>query len=372
MSLVHLYPILILKLPLNLIWKLIGLNSELNKVFKNELIWRMKCEQEFKVLIDPLVIKMVGWRYYYFLQSENIYGKLFIRGRKIEQLVHVKHFCKIYEDIYLILANGVLYVARDLMNIVPFAELDVADDEIKKLQQEIVESVVEIQNRRIITSNRSYQLFIEYNRRLDRYILEKIEEFPENDDIIVKQHSKDPIIKHWHSFCGYCRSVTLTRSGVLTVYFPNNKHILTGIINFIADFNGFGLLDNKGQFHYYIYDNNELVEETKKADKNKRFLKFDNGVLYGTDKQIYAYYSHTYEGLELINSVTPAPIRHLEWTSERSTQWIILIDGKGYLNNKHLVNSQLAYDMLIQYDGKFIIANNYHQPTFMIMDGHFG
>lgn len=70
----HLNLLLLSKLPLNIIWRLIGLSRRINIDLHNELLWKEQCQKEF-----PLLPTMVpSYRYYWFHNSWKVYGTLYI------------------------------------------------------------------------------------------------------------------------------------------------------------------------------------------------------------------------------------------------------------------------------------------------------
>ena len=66
-----------LHLPLQVFWRLPGLNHRLNRHLRSELFWRLKCEGEFHLLPETLP----SYRYYYLLCSKNAYGRLYHEDR---------------------------------------------------------------------------------------------------------------------------------------------------------------------------------------------------------------------------------------------------------------------------------------------------
>ena len=103
----------LLRLPLNLIRRLLGLNKRLNAILMNEILWRWKCEREFKVLPRTLF----SYRYYYLMTTKNNYGRLFIAKRgelhphPVERFDRTKNIMQINDNKRLVHDGDILYEA---------------------------------------------------------------------------------------------------------------------------------------------------------------------------------------------------------------------------------------------------------------------
>lgn len=70
---IELFHQLLLHVPINIVWRLIGLNHRLNRLLLSERFWKEKCELEFSLLHT----KIVSYRRYYFIRSNKIHGHLY-------------------------------------------------------------------------------------------------------------------------------------------------------------------------------------------------------------------------------------------------------------------------------------------------------
>lgn len=82
---------------MNIFWRLIGLNRNLNKLLLLEHFWREKCDQEFSLLHD----NVPSYRGYYFLRSERIIGTLYTTSGEV-----VANRVQWYQQVYLGRSHG--------------------------------------------------------------------------------------------------------------------------------------------------------------------------------------------------------------------------------------------------------------------------
>lgn len=82
----------LLHVPLNLVWRLVGLSRNLNKLLLLEQFWKEKCQEEFSLLHT----KIASYRRYYLIRSERIVGNLYSRQGTI-----IQSRVKWYQEIYL-------------------------------------------------------------------------------------------------------------------------------------------------------------------------------------------------------------------------------------------------------------------------------
>ena len=97
------YHNLLLHLPVNIIWRLIGLNRELNKVFLLEYFWKQRCEREFYLLHDTIS----SYRRYYLIRSDFIRGRLY--NDKDEVLLKDIDYFNVVCGKIVYLSHGQLY-----------------------------------------------------------------------------------------------------------------------------------------------------------------------------------------------------------------------------------------------------------------------
>lgn len=71
----------LLHLPINIVWRLLGLNRVMNKVLLLEYFWKQRCEREFGLLHD----KISSYRRYYLIHSQFIRGNLYENNGNIIQ-----------------------------------------------------------------------------------------------------------------------------------------------------------------------------------------------------------------------------------------------------------------------------------------------
>lgn len=103
---------LVLHLPLNLIWRLAGLNKQLNKILMLEQLWLERCRKEFKLLHN----KIPCYRIYFLIRSRSCYGKIYeFLGDNINHIfpeftrvVWVRNIA----NTYMILNDRKLYLRR--------------------------------------------------------------------------------------------------------------------------------------------------------------------------------------------------------------------------------------------------------------------
>lgn len=106
----HLNFLLLAKLPLNLIWRLVGLSHRLSFDLCNELLWKVRCEAEF--ILMPVVS---SYRRYWLQHTHHLYGQLFIDGEAVSSVVRPS---QLYysegnnDDLYLLTMNKQLYKVR--------------------------------------------------------------------------------------------------------------------------------------------------------------------------------------------------------------------------------------------------------------------
>lgn len=118
-------------LPLNLIWRLPGWNSTLNRVLSSELLWRLKCEQEFPILRGKKP-PCESYRYYYLMCSRNVYGQLYREGERVEGLSRVR--CS-YSS-----RNYSAHLQGNELHILDYRSLDTSDEDDEQ-PQEVVHTI---------------------------------------------------------------------------------------------------------------------------------------------------------------------------------------------------------------------------------------
>lgn len=96
---IRLFHEVLLHLPIQVLWRLIGRNHQLHQLMMDEFLWRRNCEQEFKVLHT----KIPCYRIYWLKRTEKAYGRLFVNGVPNDQFKRVK---RVYHCIdYFVLTN---------------------------------------------------------------------------------------------------------------------------------------------------------------------------------------------------------------------------------------------------------------------------
>ena len=102
---------LLTRLPVNVIWRLVGINRAWNKSLLNEHIWRVRNETEFRFYHS----RVPSERLYHLIRSRNRYGKLYFDGVRIGTpqvpLDRVRwHSRDDSNDAVLVLEGSVLYL----------------------------------------------------------------------------------------------------------------------------------------------------------------------------------------------------------------------------------------------------------------------
>lgn len=139
---------LFLHLPLNLVWRLVGLNHIVNKVLLSEHLWRVRCEREFPLLPN----KINSYRLYWLMMTRRISGKLYDSdGRMMLKGVSWFDSFHLYneEKVYLVLMNRTLYLGR---GVDPYRQL-----------QPLVNGVVSVE--KLSIDYEMYLLIIDDHRR---------------------------------------------------------------------------------------------------------------------------------------------------------------------------------------------------------------
>jgi hypothetical protein len=97
----------LLKLPFQIIQRLIGINRSINKIVFNELFWKYKLEKD----VTPPYHKIISsYRQYYLLYNDNEYGKIWKGRNQFSDLVHIKHiYHKPPNKFYAIADDNALY-----------------------------------------------------------------------------------------------------------------------------------------------------------------------------------------------------------------------------------------------------------------------
>lgn len=108
---IELYHQILLHVPLNLFWRLIGLNRNLNKLLRSEHFWLEKCQTEFHLLHD----RIGSYRRYYFLRSNNIVGTLYTTEGNIVATA-VRYYHRVFLNEGDIFAS--LYLTRSTLKLV--------------------------------------------------------------------------------------------------------------------------------------------------------------------------------------------------------------------------------------------------------------
>lgn len=100
----HLLHELLLRLPLPVIWRLIGLNHQLQQIMINELLWKQKCHREFPVLHTSIYC----YRIYWLKRTEKAYGRLWWNDCPVD---FIKRAHRLYHllDYFVLTINGELY-----------------------------------------------------------------------------------------------------------------------------------------------------------------------------------------------------------------------------------------------------------------------
>lgn len=105
----HLNFLILTRLPLNLIWRLIGWSHRINTNLFNELLWKQKCQQEWSLL--PTVVR--SYRLYWLEHSWQVYGKLYIDGveqpMKRPSQFYIADGMHGHDEIYVLTAYKELY-----------------------------------------------------------------------------------------------------------------------------------------------------------------------------------------------------------------------------------------------------------------------
>lgn len=102
------YHNILLRIPLNIVWRLVGLNRQLNKLLSSELLWRRRSEKEFPLLHS----RITSYRLYYLIRSECIRNNLYSNNRLI---VKNTDNLWLYHSMYLYLNSEGLYLNKILI-----------------------------------------------------------------------------------------------------------------------------------------------------------------------------------------------------------------------------------------------------------------
>lgn len=96
----------LLNLPLNIYWRLIGLNKNLGSVFKQELFWRRRCEREWSPHQRHTII--TNHRHYFLVRAAVDHGKFFDKDMGYDLGTGFWYYA-LGENEQLLLEEGVLY-----------------------------------------------------------------------------------------------------------------------------------------------------------------------------------------------------------------------------------------------------------------------
>lgn len=104
----HLWYSVALHLPLQLLWRLIPLSSNLRRILSYELFWRTRCEREFPLLHDVVT----NYREYFVRRTESGYGQLYIDGEKVSGMNHAKELFSLGDRYFVLTTENKLYRIR--------------------------------------------------------------------------------------------------------------------------------------------------------------------------------------------------------------------------------------------------------------------
>lgn len=102
---IHLFHELLLRLPLQLVWRLIGFNHRLHWLMLDEFLWKRRCELEFPVLHENIP----SYRKYWLKRTEKAYGRLWYNDVIVPEIERAQKVVRCADTYFVLTAEGGLY-----------------------------------------------------------------------------------------------------------------------------------------------------------------------------------------------------------------------------------------------------------------------
>lgn len=105
----ELYHLILLHVPLNLVWRLIGLNRILNILLLKEQLWKEKCQRKWN---DRLYRSITSYRRYFLLRTDHLHGDLHLRGKNESELIRISWYRFLDRPFPVSPMNYILYLTE--------------------------------------------------------------------------------------------------------------------------------------------------------------------------------------------------------------------------------------------------------------------
>lgn len=307
-----LYPIL-LRLPLNVIWRLPGLNKQFNKLLEKELLWKLKCEFEFPVLHT----RIPNYRHYWLIRTTNYYGRLFDNNKEDHRYQRVRAMSEIgsYSD-----AHDIFLLNKD--ELIRYQE---PEDE---AESELVASGVNLLEGEMYRDRNGNNHLIKYH---GRYGFEGTKPLQSGYGELVSYHNDGT-------------KYQLTTKGVLHIDDEDGEREITDVIDY--NFDGYLLLVLKTDGTVMIKDFHSGGRDVLPG----KYIKMIGTSLYRFDGKLITVHNVA-DGFttKMVNLTVPGTIRYYDGTVIGTT------DGTCYTNDKTVLNPELVYrDFLFREDNLYV------------------